>query len=255
MNERSRTQLEKLLAYHAQGIFGLEEAANQIATLATIEGASEVLACVPEFLRSAVKEELLREAGDWEHGECLQPEDSPFEVVGTSYKEEYYGKIARTLLATESHHNRPQLSVVCLPSFEPEWALMLLDVKRVGFMLSLRAAKSQIWPPERTEETGVDSVRVKIDDALADGVKGAWEKMMRRVRHASSSSVVLDGVSYHFSFRGMAGQTHSPNPETGPGRLVELSYALRAYAEASDAARNAIRNSVLVNVEWFRQMA
>ncbi|BBO36120.1 hypothetical protein [Lacipirellula parvula] len=255
MNERSRTQLEKLLAYHAQGIFGLEEAANQIATLATVEDAGEMLAYVPEPLQSAVRSELVREASRFVGGECLQPEDSPFEIVGTSYKENYYGKIARTLLVTESHHDRPQLSVVCLPSFEPEWALLLLDVKRVGFMLSLRTAKSPIWPPERTEEVDVDNVRVKIDDALADGMKVAWEKMMRRVRHALPSSVVLDGVSYHFSFRAAAGRTHSPHPETAPGRLVELSHALRAYVEASDAARSAIRNSVLVNVEWFRQLA
>lgn len=255
MNPRSRTQLDKVLKYHAQGVFGVEDAACQIAALTSVEDAGEVLACVPEALLSAVQAELSLEVRRYVDDECLWPEDSPFEVVGESYREKYYGKIARTLLVTESHHDRPQLSVVCLPSFEPEWALLLLEVKRVGYMLTLRTAASQIWPPERTEEVKVDKVRVKVDDAFAAGVRSAWEKMMRRVRHATPTMVMLDGVSYHFTLRGKAGRTLSPRPQTAPGRLVELSHALRAYVEASDAARSAIGDAILMNVEWFRQLA
>lgn len=255
MNPRSRTQLDKVLKYQSQGVFGIEEAACQIAALASVEDAGEVLACVPEALFSAVKRELSLEVSRYVDDECLQPEGSPFEMVDGSYREKYYGKIARTLLVAESHHDWPQLSVVCLPSFKPEWALLLLEVKRVGFMLTLRTAASQIWPPERVEEVKVNKVRVKVDDAFAAGVRDAWEKMMRRVRHATPSMFVLDGVSYRFNLLGKAGRTSSPSPQTAPGRLVELSHALRAYVEASEENRCEKGEQILALIEWFRQLA
>jgi hypothetical protein len=66
--------------------------------------------------------------------------------------------------------------------------------------------------------------------------------------------IVVDGVSFHFStwVRGIgtvAGQTHSPKPESPPGQLASLVYTMRRYAE-SDAQVGSIElEQVLARVE------
>jgi hypothetical protein len=255
MNERARTQLAKLLKYHAQGVFGVEEAANQIAALANVGNIGELLDAVPNVLLSAVKTELSLEARRFADEECLEPEGSPFEEGSSSVYGQYCQRLLSTLFSKGKLHHKCRACVFCLPSFEPEWALQLLDSRLDGYSLVMSLPASQIWEPAPGETISVSTLETGIGDDMAIGVLAAWMKMLQRVRYPISPSQGLDGITYHFLGRGMGGRTWSPDPQTAPGRLVELSHALRAYVEASEENRCQKGEQIFALIEWFRQLA
>ena len=78
---------------------------------------------------------------------------------------------------------------------------------------------------------------------LCDRISNLWEKVLLDVGYEQPCTgdqlceITMDGVSLHFSTwisgtGSIAGQTHSPKPDSVAGKLVQLIYAMRQFAQA-----------------------
>lgn len=186
----------------------------------------------------------------------LLPEDSPFhhwEIHGG-----YNLSVARRLL--QEIERRPVIAtVVCLPSFEPEWALRIHGSNKLGFAATLTKAKTQIWSAGQDAEVDVSHDDVTLSSNLADELLNIWSKILRDARYRASASVGLDGVSYHFlcykSTQGhLCGQTWSPDPETSAGHFVSLAHNLHDFVLADSSNRAKIESQLASEMEWFRDI-
>ena len=68
----------------------------------------------------------------------------------------------------------------------------------------------------------------------------------------------MDGVSLHFSTSisgtgSIAGQTHSPKPDSVAGKLVQLVYAMRQFAQADVQVDTVKLEEMVVQVEQALQ--
>ena len=193
----------------------------------------------------------------WAAGnECLRPEDSP--IVGMNF-DEYYRKVAAALLEPDVPTRRGLLSVICLPSFEVEWAARLLGSEKKGYALARSIAETQIWS-RATVPVAVRRVEVPLAEELGVLLCEVWRKMLLRVRHPEHSGIGKDGVTYHFAAWApgvgfMAGNTWSPGSQTAPGKLVALSQLLYQYVENTDTGRRELIGEILQAAAWFRGLA
>jgi hypothetical protein len=249
-------RLERLLAVHQQGIITEDELASQLGTLASGGSIDSLLERLPTDLVGIAKRGIALDNQEAADHEFLRPEASPFDAIAKS--DHYYRHVAAALLEPGDDEHPVLLSVVCLPSFDPEWALRLLD-KESGYSLILNRAETQIygslWDPQPAA-VAIRREQAILSQALAAELRVAWRKMLRRVRHAERAVFGADGETYHFTCweRGMgcmAGRTWSPEPETAPGRLVALSHLLSRYVVADDEQRTGLSDEIRQSVEWF----
>jgi hypothetical protein len=256
MRANSQRRLEQLIAAHGRGLFNDDELVNQFAYLLESEQVDELLASVPSTLAAAIKAAIAlgnSSAADDEH---LEPEDSPFDRCDQQTAA-YYEAIAGHLLKGHEHQRYTLLSVVCLPSFEPEWALLLLKSRFSDHFLALNAATDKLWS-NPTSTIAVERLQAPIPSDLAATVCGAWESMLRRTRHHEKTRLGLDGVNYHFAtyapeLTSMAGKVWSPNDETSPGKLVELSHLLYKLVKHGEDERSAMLEEVHQAASFFRR--
>lgn len=187
--------------------------------------------------------------------EHLLPEESPFFAAPAIAQ--YYTSISTTLLGSE---NRPGVaSVVCLPSFQPEWALRLVNFGKSGFRLLLNEAASSIWYCPDRASVAVEVREASVDSELSDAIRAVWNKMLSLTRHRKHGGVGLDGINYHFTFmseaRGwLAGKIWSPEEGTSPGKLVSLSHALRSFVRASASEQEGVLMEIRDRIAWFETM-
>lgn len=100
----------------------------------------------------------------------LEPEDSLFSMALSGGVGTYMLAVATSLLGAAECEARllapiwqrdETASLVCLPSFEPEWALWVVGARRVGFWVLLAEADRSIWHSMRGELETPDSVPLK----------------------------------------------------------------------------------------------
>jgi hypothetical protein len=226
--------LKQLLAFYEKGVFVEQEFSLRLASLVSRENALDMLDALPPDALPRLRDAVVAAAQDAVDEDCLYPEESVFRENTVSAT--YYLKVAEVLLERSAGCPRPNLTVVCLPSFEVEWALRVRSAK-VGFTAILTEPVEKIWchPDPRSIQ-----VRVKeraLETELGGALSSVWKKVLIGTRHPRRGRLGLDGVSYHFACSGpdvgnMAGRTWSPERTTVPGRLVAISHALRAYVEA-----------------------
>jgi hypothetical protein len=239
-------RLDLLLATYTEGFLTEDEFAQHLGHLVTADNLGAVLDRVPPPLLEAVKQGINLDNQRAAGNECLWPEDSPFDDGLFS---EYYRQVGAALLEPGVPNRRGLLSVVCLPSFEVEWALRLLGDEKKGYAVALSVAETQIWAhccasysSRATVPIAVRRVEAPLAGELGSLLCEVWRRMLLRVRHPQSRGIGLDGVSYHFACHGpgvgyMAGKTWSPGPQTAPGTLVGLAHLLFQYTEATDLSR------------------
>jgi hypothetical protein len=224
MSPEISRRLERLVADYAEGWYADEDFALRLGELAAGCGLGALTERLPPDLHWAARRGIALDNRRAADRECLRPEDSPFHWPGG-----YYHRVAETLLEPDEPGRRGRLSVVCLPSFEAEWALRLLGSDRVGFSLALSVAADQIYG-HSSGPVGARRAEAPLEVELAVLVCEAWRKMLSRTRHPEMVSAGLDGVAYHFTSHGpgvgfMAGRTQDvvaerpdrPRPAGGVG--------------------------------------
>jgi hypothetical protein len=258
LNPEIARRVDRLLAAYAKGVFTEDELAENLGLLVTADNLSALADRLSPELLVALKRGIDHDNRRVADNECLHPPASPFDWVTVSG--EYYRNIAAALLEPDAPKRRGLLSVVCLPSFEAEWALRLLGADNKGYALALSVAEKQIWSSRTTAPVAVKQMEVPLTAELGALLCEVWRKMLLRVRHSQSVGIGLDGVTYHFACHGpgvglMAGETWSPDSQTAPGKLVALSHLLYRYVEETDAGRSGLIGEIQQAVDWFRVLA
>ncbi len=176
----------------------------------------------------------------------LLPEDSPFhhwEIQGG-----YKLSVARRLL--REIERRPVIAtVVCLPSFEPEWAIRIHGSDKLGFAATLTKAQKQIYSAGQDAEVDVSQDDVILSSNLADELLEIWARMLRDAKYRASASAGLDGVSYHFlcyknTHGHLCGRTCSPDPETTAGHFASLAHCLHDFVMVDSSNRPRVESQL-----------
>jgi hypothetical protein len=240
-------QLKQLLAFYEKGVFVEQEFSLRLASLVSQENAVDMLDALPPEALPRLKEAVVAAAQDAVDADCLCPEESVLQentVIAT-----YYLRVAEVLLERSAARPRPGLTVVCLPSFEVEWALRVRGSAKIGFTAILTEAEEKIWCHVAPRSIQVRAKQKALDAGLGEALCEVWKQVLLRTRHPRRGRQGLDGVSYHFACSelgvgSLAGRTWSPESATVPGRLVAISHALREYLEASEAETEQVRGKL-----------
>jgi hypothetical protein len=192
---------------------------------------------------------------DYDH---LLPEDSPFCSWHQSGHDDYLLAVARTLL--KEGEGQTVASVVCLPPFDPEWALLVQQSAASQFSAILTEAGSMIWRNPDRHNVRVQTQQYTFDPSIGSEVCAVWHTMLRGVKYPHSVSLVLDGSSYHFTFDqkqgdSLAGYTCSPQRDTAPGKLTALSEMIRRMVRADESQRGGITREIADCLSWFKAMS
>jgi hypothetical protein len=206
----------------------------------------------------------------------LEPEDSPFSPPLKLAIRAYELMVAKSLLEPaevvfrSTAYRDPQkeiASLVCLPSFEPEWALCVAGERMSGFSVLLTEAKKNIWYSSRNPEVGFPIAVSKSEGQLAADLGGAicdvWRKVLSQTRYPKElqTSGRCDGVTYHFAYWGvrggslLAGKAWSPAEESVAGKLVAVSHALRDYLGEAGPSRQQIVQTIEEHLAWLQKQA
>jgi hypothetical protein len=182
----------------------------------------------------------------------LQPQASDL-FVYPPFSE--YHRLLRDELLT--HEGEPYVAAVEIPSFSPEWALILGRAAGGRGRLEVRRARASIWYRlqeeqqssfwqrllKRSEPAGFESYETTVGPYTARAVASVWESSLRDVRYPPPSDVVcFDGSTYHFSLFAdgegqLTGSVHCPRSCSRAGELVGLLHRLRRFATLPEATR------------------
>jgi hypothetical protein len=134
------------------------------------------------------------------------------------------------------------------PSWGPEWVSGIRCVDSVAEVFVSMAEESVYhagsrsgsgWHPDLGLAVQTKQRSRVIDSYTAGLVYLAWRNAILDTRYPDRAMMHLDGVRYLFSAfvdgRGiLSGQTHSPEPESLPGQLVNLTNALERFTRSDD---------------------
>jgi hypothetical protein len=204
--------------------------------MAQREEASKRQSLLSQLLKHA--KPLPREASPY-----LEPEDSPFSPPpGRWGISAYELNVARTLLEPIEREARGEkykeiASLVCLPSFKPEWAVWVAGERKTGFSTLLTEAEKNSWYSAlKAEAAPVRMCQRQLPTDHAGAICDIWKGILAQTRYPQESAFGLDGVYYHFAYwaKGsslLAGKIWSPERTTVPGKLADLGQTLRDYVK------------------------
>jgi hypothetical protein len=254
LSPRVKSQLDRLLTAQQQGMFTAAEFGMQAGILVSAENIGEVLEYVPQALHDPLKEGIAYDNQRAADEEILHPEKSPFHLPPVI--NQYYLDVGRLLLeSVKPKRGKWRLSVVCLPSFEEEWAIQLFESRQSIYKMVLAVAERKIWGTWNASPSAIRCSETDLPGELAQGICETWNKMLSRVRHPRTPRLGLDGVRYHFALGQKAGQTWSPDDNTAPGRLVNLCHLLYEFVEGVvGGQQQELLEKIQVAIAWFREL-
>lgn len=191
----------------------------------------------------------------------LEPEDSPYSPR-TWWIRSYELTVARTLLEPaelQCKEYKEIATLVCLPSFEPEWALLIAGERKTAFSVLLTEVGENTWYRALKKEVPNSSAvpqmhQSRLPMERAEAICDIWRKILSRTRYPKESQMGCDGVSYHFAYCGLgnllAGKTWSPEETSVPGKLVALGGALRDFVR-DPANQDVFLNVIDDHLAWF----
>ncbi len=201
----------------------------------------------------------------------LEPEAPLFSVALSGEVGAYMLVVATSLLGAAECEARLLAPIwqrdeiaclVCLPSFQPEWALWVVGARRVGFWVLLVEADRTIWHFTHRELETPDSVPLKkryseLSLELGVAVCDIWSRVLSQTRYPEKRTMGCDGVSYHFAYSkagiaSTAGTTWSPPEGTIPGQLVALSDTLREYVQYGGQSNVQIVRKIEEDLTWLQ---
>ncbi len=150
----------------------------------------------------------------------LQPEKGIFS--GYSFMDQYYIAVKKVLY--DSLPVNPDLRVVVMPSFSPEY-LISLDSKGSKTYLTYRIAKQQIWQiPKPNDKVEFKNYRIEFDPVISKKIQ---ELFVLAISHAKFDNLPdgLDGTTYIFTtykhgYGLIGGQAWSPRTEKLSGLVA-----------------------------------
>jgi len=202
----------------------------------------------------------------------LEPEDSPFAPgpIGIKYYEVF---VARNLLkpiefearSVACGERRKEIaSLVCLPSFDPEWALWVVGERETAFSVLLTEAEHSIWlslhGPEVLAVVPVTKRQRELATDLGGAICDIWRTVLSQTRYPHGEPTLgVDGTNYHFAYRrvrlSMTGKVWSPQGMTVPARLAALGRVLKDYVQDSAQSDLSIVQKIEEHIDWFRTKA
>lgn len=180
---------------------------------------------------------------------------SPFEIVPVIAS--YHLSVSRSLIYGHMIHQKHVATVVCLPSFSPEWAIRVCGAPESDYSVVLTETATSLWCCAKPTEVPVTIRERPICPKIAHSIEVIWIALLRDVRQPDDLAFGLDGETYHFSFSApfhgfLAGMTWSPRSETPAGKLVTLTQALRDYVQADSQSSDGHTGLICELIEWFR---
>src|SRR5262249_32549612 len=128
---------------YEEGFFTEQEFSHNLANLVSRENALDILDALPSEAFPWLKEAVVAAAQNAVDADCLCPEVAVFQENTVSAA--YYARVAEVLLERSAARPGPRLIVVCLPSFEVEWALRVRGSAKSGFTAILTEPEEKIW--------------------------------------------------------------------------------------------------------------
>lgn len=200
----------------------------------------------------------------------LEPERGVFGGLGAP--DPYELALRDALLGAHSYR---QCQLLAAPSFETEYAVYFVREKDDSATVVSRAFASQLWARLTTEleraskEPGsfrldaaskraalrrmrmppVQMRRAHLDAGTAALLSGICRDVLLQVRYPKQPSAGLDGTSYHAAHWEpglvLSGTTWSPEDDTLAGEFVAMELALKGFADAPEAMREARKLELL----------
>jgi hypothetical protein len=184
----------------------------------------------------------------------------------------------------------PEVSIrmLCLPSFETEWATGLRTTEK-GTLAFFERAKDSVWSVRhyelersgkigafdstgrelsmaerypkggpRLEAIATEYLEVLIDRETADLLRKVWSAALAdlRIPDPGDSDRGLDGVSYHFSNgpNVATGRTWSPEKGSVMAALVGVAKRLAALARTDGNGRDAVLAALRTEARTFQKL-
>ena len=208
----------------------------------------------------------------------LEPETGVFAGYGPP---EPYDLMLRRALLEDDSYRLCQFAVI--PSFEPEWAVYIVESKPGPPTLVSRTLKRQMWSSMMTEmakacsdgsisldamsqsialeklRSATHTQRVKLDTKMAAQLGSACQAALLRVRYPKTRTAGLDGTTYHLGHwipgAFLSGTTWSPKPGTLARDYIDMGATLKSYAHADPSSRPKIRTRVLAAAARLTRLA
>jgi hypothetical protein len=205
-------------------------------------------------------------------GNDLEPETGAF---GGYAPPEPYELMLRRVLFEDDAYRLCQFAV--LPSFQPEWAVYIVESDTGKATLISRTLKQEMWTSMMGEMAKVASTgsiehdaisqsralhklrvatntkRVELDAKMVSQLGAACEAVLLRVRYPTTRTIGADGTTYHVGHwvpgAFLSGKTWSPKPGTLARDYVNLGATLKKYADAKPGARPRIRAALLASAD------
>jgi len=140
------------------------------------------------------------------------------------------------VLLRHSDH-APYVRMICFPSFNREWAVMVEAPKGDSSRVQYVIVKRPIWMDPRPTEIETDEAVAQISKTTAEKIRQAWIAMLGNPRNMEPRRLGLDGVIYRFTaftrdYGELTDETWTPDPVDPPGLLAELGEMLREFTQA-----------------------
>ena len=159
-------------------------------------------------------------------------------------------------IAQETTTGTWEFWVTVIPSFAPEWSLVVSNqnerylVTHVVFDQSLfhsgwvETAPGK-WINDPSKSGAHATARTTtISAELHDALRSEWDRSIKSAR--PSDLIVLDGVMFDFRRTGECARAHSPASETRNGKLVDVVFELARLADGKSDSPVARREKRLL---------
>ncbi|WP_435008768.1 hypothetical protein P12x_000030 [Tundrisphaera lichenicola] len=151
-----------------------------------------------------------------------------------------YNSTLVDILGIDSDKSNYIARMVCLPAFEPEWAITITEVDNMHW-IELSVATESVSSSKNPRKVTATKRRILFDSDCAIILRKIWIKMLLSVKYPSEPPefIVADATDYRFSCfaigRGkLAGKISEPMLDTLPKKLTEIGHLLRTYVEDDD---------------------
>ena len=190
--------------------------------------------------------------------EHLEPETSQFEGPG---RHDYDAALIATF--KDAYSKDSVLRAIVSPSFFSDSAIALKK-RRSNYILHGLTSKKSVWYSAHEDEEGtkfepvdITECEQSIDTSLGQQLTKVWETMLLATRYQRKDFIGLDGVTYHFSMSAswgrLAGKAWSPEPDTLPGKLVEVTDAMVVYCKSGET--DALKKLRVLASQLFKHLS
>lgn len=176
----------------------------------------------------------------------------------------YHEKVQKILIRDKE----PVAYMLVLPSFTPEYALILRkvsedDTGQIHYEIESAVAEEQIWNITTTttgrlklklrKNTKIKRQVAEIEKDAAEDIINTWKAAVANARPPKENAGILDGVTYEFFIHpDQSAMTYSPSSDLAL-KMKECGDSLMEYIEVSESERPAVLEKVLEINEQIRK--